>query len=169
MPRYMPQEVFDGLAVVCGMSTLLGKDDILVKPLKDCLRSYPNEGRGDLVHDVYLAAIDVNKAADHCFDVFRREMGISDNEVRVVRFKIMDRLRLALIEQEREKKPLWRLVFGGAWFNYETVPLFRRVEKCRENVSRAAEAVSRGLMADGAYARSAGQTSLAGRSERERM
>jgi hypothetical protein len=57
------------------MSTLLGKDDILVKPLKDCLRSYPYEGRGDLVHDVYLAAIDVNKAADHCFDVFRREMG----------------------------------------------------------------------------------------------
>ena len=149
MPRYMPQEVFDGLAIVCGMSTLLGEDDILVKPLKDSRRSYPDENRKALVHDIYLAAIDVNQAADQCFDVFRMKMGInSDNEVRV-RFKIMDRLRLALIEQEREKKkPLWRLVFSGPRFNYETVPLFRRVEKCRENVSRAADTVSRGLMAN---------------------
>jgi hypothetical protein len=143
----MPQEVFDGLAIVCGMSTLLGKDDILVKPLKDSRRSYPDEDRGALVHDIYLAAIDVNKAADHCFDVFRRKMGISGNEVRV-RFKIMDRLLLELIEQEREKKPLWRLVFRGAWFNYETASLVHRVEKCRQNVSRAADTVSRGLMAN---------------------
>jgi hypothetical protein len=135
MPRYMPQEVFDGLAIACGMSTLVGKDDVLAAPLKKYRRSYPDENAQALVRDIFLAAIDVNKAADQCFDAIRSEMR-SDNEARI-RLKIMNRLRLILTEQERQGKPLWRIV-SDKWFNYEKVPLFQRVEKCRDNVSQAA-------------------------------
>ena len=35
---------------------------------------------------------------------------------------------------QEKRRPLWRRVFGGTWFNYEKAPIIERVTKCRENL-----------------------------------
>lgn len=129
-PRYLPQGVFDGLAIACAMSTLTGNDDILVRPLKIYLSSYPDEDAKALVHDIYLALIDVNKAVDQCFEFLRRAAKLTKADEDRIRLVIIKRLFGVLIERERNQQSPWRRLFGGTRFNYEKTLLVRRVENC---------------------------------------
>lgn len=89
------------------------------------LSHYPDEDAKALIRDVQLAAIDVNKVVDEI---------VRGNDVGRSRFEVMDHLLQDLMDFQEKRRPLWRRVFGGTWFNYEKAPIIERVTKCRENL-----------------------------------
>src|SRR6266852_3328525 len=148
MSRYMPQTIFD-MVVVVNLMTEVAKppnaDRILNELIETYLRAYPSEERGQLKADIYTAThlntstVDlINKLCG--VDVINKLYG---NGFRVPGyvFSVLKRINKTIIKNDRAKKSVFRRIFYGTAFNYETQPQIDRVRRSRENIARAALAV----------------------------
>ena len=134
MPRYMPQNVFESLAILRVMADLAGDDGAYEKAVQQYRAAYPDEDFTDLDADISVAAVEVRNVSKSILKVIPF---FDANEKQSAHFSILNELRKIVSELARKHKPLWRKIFGGTMSNYADEPLIGRIEKCRENVSKA--------------------------------
>ena len=135
MPRYMCQDVFDSLAIVRVMADLVGKDEIFDRALEDYRSAYPDENRGALLADIYIAAHEVRIASEQVLNA----VGIFDEGEKLpVHFSILEGMRKTANGFATKRRPVWRRFLGGTTFNYEKEPLRDRILRSKENINKSA-------------------------------
>ena len=142
MPRYMTQDVFDALAITHAMLRLGANPSVVNKgsfsgAIEIYKQSYSDEDFQVVLTDLPAATHEVERIADDVYDAFFKG---SSSDKKSAYYAVLKELREIVKQQSREKRPLTKRIFGGAWFNHnhEQSPLHDRVEKCKENVSLAA-------------------------------
>ena len=141
MLRYMPQDVFDLMVVfdlMTGVANQQNGDRILDGPIERYLRSYPSEERGQLSADIYTAA---HLSAPTVDDIRKACGGTGDPKHHAYVFLVLERISKMIIKNNNAKKSVFRRIFGGTTFNYETQPQIDRARRSRANIATAALAV----------------------------
>jgi hypothetical protein len=140
MPRHLPQDTFNGIAIGCALTKLVGKQGD--EPFLDLIRTYkalyPDEDVQTLITDAQLASLDAEEVCEKiCEALFAPFHLREENEKWEARYSVLIRLQRIIGEEADKTKPFWRRILGGARFNYENRPLPERIRKCQEDVNKA--------------------------------
>ncbi len=140
----MPQDVFDSMVVVDLMAGVLDNqqkaDSIRNGLIEGRLRSYPSEERGQL-KGRYLYGYTFEHPTVDDISKLCGSMGMSDSERRAYVCSVLERTFETMNKNAKAKKSVFRRIFGGTAFNYETQPQIDRVQCSRENIAAATLAV----------------------------
>jgi hypothetical protein len=131
MPRFMPQGLFDQLAIthlMCVMSPVDAQD--IIEQWEATLRHYverpyPSENYLSLRQELLDSSEAINALVDTV-------------EIRGPHYSaLLHRLAKAVEADERRRRPFVKRIFGGTRFNYEKKQTSMRKDICKQNAGRA--------------------------------
>jgi hypothetical protein len=138
MPRYIPQDLFDDMAITFAMSLTVSKQQTAGEFLAAINRyrtSYPEENFEKLIIDLNDAGYEVGLVANQVCDALF-QTNVVGRAVKL--FAILTELNELVMREARKKVPTWKWLLGRTLANYKRSPAGNRVARCKANVSLAA-------------------------------
>jgi hypothetical protein len=136
MAKYIPQYLFDGLAVKHMITERGNSVEIFDKLIEDYAQKYPDENIDALRADVAAAAIEARRVVD---GLIAARLYESEGDA-------VDDLMEVLEKAASLQKPMWRRMVENALFAVQPTPIVDRVARSREHL-RAAQKVLRDRVA----------------------
>ena len=133
MARFMPQDLFDNLAVTHLMClNAPPNEQPMLDEWEEMLRHYVDGSyRGENYDSLKRQLVEASATIKELVDKLE-----NPNQYKHY-FDLLTRLSESIRADARKKRPFVKRIVGGSWFNYETKEPAGRIEQCRQNVGRA--------------------------------
>jgi hypothetical protein len=127
--RYIPQYLFDGLAISHFSSDLASTHKDFDRRINVYLQSYPDEDRSALVADLAVAAAEARRTIEAL-------VAVPDSQWRDEGAAI-ETLTDVLLKAAEQGKPIWRRMVENYFTNTQTAPIPDRVARTRGHLDAA--------------------------------
>jgi hypothetical protein len=129
MARYIPQYIFDGLAVRLLMTELAETPEIFDDLLQKYFQKYPDENPAALAADLHAAANEgrwvIKVTVDAPDSSYHSEMAV------------LEALLDVLTKAATLEKPMWRRMVENYFFSVQPTPIPDRVARAKEHLVAA--------------------------------
>jgi len=127
--RYIPQYLFEGLAISQMASDLAGTHKDFDRRIDDYLQKYPDEDHGTLIADLAVAAAEARRTVEALVaapDSQWHDQGPA-----------IESLTDVLLKAAEQSKPMWRRMVENYFTNKQTAPIPDRVARARAHLIAA--------------------------------
>ena len=127
--RYIPQYLFDGLAISQMASDLAGTHQDFDRRIDDYLQKYPDEDRGTLVADLAVAAAEARRTVEALVAAPHSQWHDEGAAI--------ESLTDVLLKAAEQSKPMWRRMVENYFTNTRTAPIPDRAARARAHLIAA--------------------------------
>ena len=135
MARYIPQYIFDGLAVRLLMTELGRTPEIFEDLLQTYFQKYPDENPAALAADLHAAANEgrwvIKVVMDAPDTTYRSEIAV------------LEALLDVLTKAATLEKPMWRRMVENYFFSVQPTPIPDRVARAKEHLMAAEKVLTK--------------------------